>query len=67
MVRIGCWASARAESMPTPAITNGPQLCSISSATQAIYAAIVVAALKSICAIINPAYGDALLHLAALA
>jgi uncharacterized protein involved in response to NO len=38
-----------------------------SVATQAIYAAIVVAALARICAIIDPAYGDALLHLAALA
>ena len=35
--------------------------------TQAIYAAIVVAALARICAIIEPVYGDALLHLAALA
>lgn len=38
-----------------------------SVATQAIYAAIVIAALARICAVIHPAASDALLHLAALA
>ena len=38
-----------------------------SRATQAIYAAIVVAALSRICAVIEPAHSEPLLHLAALA
>ncbi len=38
-----------------------------SRATQAIYAAIIVAALSRICAAIDPVHGEPLLHLAALA
>jgi uncharacterized protein involved in response to NO len=38
-----------------------------SAATQAIYAAIIVAALARICAVIHPAQGELLLHVAALA
>ena len=38
-----------------------------SVATQAIYAAVVIAALARICAAVDPATSDALLHLAALA
>ena len=38
-----------------------------SLATEAIYAAIVVAAVSRICAVIEPAHSDPLLHLAALA
>jgi uncharacterized protein involved in response to NO len=45
---------------------TGQQLTA-SRATQAIYAAVVVAALARICAIVDPAYSDSLLHLAALA
>jgi uncharacterized protein involved in response to NO len=37
-----------------------------SPATQAIYAAIIVAAVARICAVIDPAYGEALLLIAAL-
>jgi uncharacterized protein involved in response to NO len=45
---------------------SGQQLTA-SVATQAIYAAIIVAALARICAVIEPAHGEPLLHLAALA
>jgi len=45
---------------------SGQQLTA-SVATQAIYAAIIVAALSRICAVIEPAHGEPLLHLAALA
>jgi uncharacterized protein involved in response to NO len=38
-----------------------------SAATQAIYAAIIVAALSRICAVIEPAHSEPLLHLAAFA
>jgi uncharacterized protein involved in response to NO len=38
-----------------------------SPATQVIYAAIIVAAVSRICAVIHPAYSEALLHIAALA
>ena len=38
-----------------------------SPATQAIYAAIVIAAVTRVCAAIHPAYGEALLHVAAFA
>jgi uncharacterized protein involved in response to NO len=38
-----------------------------SRATQAIYLAIIVAALARVCAVIEPAYGEYLLHLAAFA
>lgn len=38
-----------------------------SRATQAIYAAIIIAALSRVCAAIEPAHSDPLLHLAALA
>ena len=45
---------------------TGQQLTA-SRATQAIYAAIVVAALSRVCAVIEPAYSEPLLHLAAFA
>jgi uncharacterized protein involved in response to NO len=45
---------------------TGQQLTA-SPATQAIYAAITVAALARICAVIEPAYSEPLLHLAAFA
>jgi len=45
---------------------TGQQLTA-SVATQAIYAAIIVAALSRICAVIEPAHSEPLLHLAALA
>jgi uncharacterized protein involved in response to NO len=45
---------------------SGQQLTA-SVATQAIYAAIIVAALSRICAVIEPAHSEPLLHLAALA
>jgi len=45
---------------------TGQQLTA-SRATQAIYAAIVVAALARICAVIEPAHSEPLLHLAAFA
>jgi len=38
-----------------------------SAATQTIYAAIVIAALARICAVLNPAHGEVLLHVAAFA
>ena len=38
-----------------------------SRATEAIYLAIIVAALARVCAVIEPAHGEPLLHLAALA
>jgi uncharacterized protein involved in response to NO len=37
-----------------------------SPATQVIYAAIIVAAVSRVCAVIHPAYSEALLHIAAL-
>ncbi len=45
---------------------TGQQLTA-SGATQAIYAAIIVAALARICAVIEPAHSEPLLHLAAFA
>jgi uncharacterized protein involved in response to NO len=45
---------------------TGQQLTA-SVATQAIYAAVIVAALSRICAVIEPAHSEPLLHLAALA
>ncbi len=45
---------------------TGQQLIA-SSATQAIYAAIIVATLSRICAVIEPAHSEALLHVAAFA
>jgi uncharacterized protein involved in response to NO len=45
---------------------TGQQLTA-SAATQAIYVAIVVAALSRICAAVDPVYSEALLHLAAFA
>jgi uncharacterized protein involved in response to NO len=45
---------------------SGQQLTA-SVATQAIYAAIIVAAVSRICAVIEPAHSEPLLHLAALA
>ncbi len=45
---------------------TGQQLTA-SRATQAIYAAIIVAALARICAVIEPVHSEALLHLAAFA
>jgi uncharacterized protein involved in response to NO len=66
------WMAGAAGTMTLAVMTRatlghtGQQL-KASAATQAIYAAIVVAALARICAIIEPVYGDALLHLAALA
>jgi uncharacterized protein involved in response to NO len=45
---------------------TGQQLTA-SPATQAIYAAIIVAALSRICAVIEPAHSEALLHVAAFA
>jgi uncharacterized protein involved in response to NO len=38
-----------------------------SPATQVIYAAIIIAAISRICAVIHPAYGEVLLHVAAFA
>jgi uncharacterized protein involved in response to NO len=43
------------------------QALTASPATQAIYAAIIVAAVARICAVIHPTAGEALLHIAALA
>jgi len=66
------WMAGAAGTMTLAVMTRatlghtGQQLRA-SVATQAIYAAIVVAALARICAVIDPAYSDALLHLAALA
>jgi uncharacterized protein involved in response to NO len=66
------WMAGAAGTMTLAVMTRatlghtGQQL-NASVATQAIYAAIVIAALARICAIIDPAYGDVLLHLAALA
>ena len=45
---------------------TGQQL-SASAATQVIYAAIIVAALARICAVVEPAHSEALLHVSALA
>jgi uncharacterized protein involved in response to NO len=45
---------------------TGQQLTA-SPATQAIYAAIILAALSRICAVIDPAHSEALLHVAAFA
>jgi uncharacterized protein involved in response to NO len=45
---------------------TGQQLTA-SPATQAIYAAIIIAALARICAALEPVHSEALLHIAALA
>jgi uncharacterized protein involved in response to NO len=42
------------------------QALTASAATQAIYAAIIVAALARVCAVVSPAHSDVLLHVAAL-
>jgi len=66
------WMAGAAGTMTLAVMTRatlghtGQQL-NASRATQAIYAAIVVAALARVCAVIDPAYSDLLLHLAALA
>jgi uncharacterized protein involved in response to NO len=62
---IHAWMVGAAMSRATLGHTGQP--LTASGATQAIYVAIVVAALARICAVIEPAHGEPLLYLAAFA
>jgi uncharacterized protein involved in response to NO len=53
--------------MSRATLGHSGQQFTASAATQAIYVAITVAALSRICAVIEPAHSEPLLHLAALA
>jgi uncharacterized protein involved in response to NO len=69
---IHAWMVGAAGTMTLAVMTRATlghtgQPLTASRATQAIYAAIVIAALARICAALDPAYGNGLLHLAALA
>ncbi len=66
------WMAGAAGTMTLAVMTRATlghtgQSLTASRATQAIYAAIVIAALARVCAVIDPTYSDGLLHLAALA
>ena len=67
---IHAWMGGAAGTMTLAVMTRASlghtgQLLTASPATQAIYAAIIVAALARVCAVVLPAHGDALLHVAA--
>lgn len=69
---IHAWMGGAAGTMTLAVMTRASlghtgQALTASPATQAIYAAIIVAALARICAVVSPAHGDALLHVAAFA
>ena len=69
---IHAWMAGAAGTMTLAVMTRATlghtgQPLTASPATQAIYAAIIVAALSRICAVIEPAYSEPLLHLAAFA
>jgi uncharacterized protein involved in response to NO len=68
---IHAWMAGGAAVMTLAVMTRASlghtgQPLTASFVTQAIYAAIIVAAVARICAVIHPAYGEALLHVAAL-
>ncbi|MBR1133388.1 NnrS family protein [Bradyrhizobium iriomotense] len=67
---IHAWMAGAAGTMTLAVMTRASlghtgQALTASPATQAIYAAIVVAALARVCAVVVPAHGDVLLHVAA--
>lgn len=67
---IHAWMAGAAGTMTLAVMTRASlghtgQALTASPATQAIYVAIVVAALARVCAVVVPAHGDVLLHLAA--
>jgi len=69
---IHAWMVGAAGTMTLAVMTRATlghtgQPLTASRATQAIYAAIVIAALSRVCAVLHPAFSDGLLHLAALA
>ncbi|OPY95081.1 short-chain dehydrogenase [Bradyrhizobium sacchari] len=67
---IHAWMAGAAGTMTLAVMTRASlghtgQALTASPATQAIYVAIVVAAVARVCAVVVPAHGDVLLHLAA--
>ncbi|MHC2625323.1 uncharacterized protein involved in response to NO [Bradyrhizobium huanghuaihaiense] len=67
---IHAWMAGAAGTMTLAVMTRASlghtgQALTASPATQAIYVAIVVAALARVCAVVVPAHGDVLLHVAA--
>jgi uncharacterized protein involved in response to NO len=69
---IHAWMAGAAGTMTLAVMTRASlghtgQALTASVATQAIYAAIVVAAVTRICAVLHPAQSDVLLHIAAVA
>ncbi|MGV7211710.1 NnrS family protein [Bradyrhizobium sp. UFLA05-112] len=67
---IHAWMAGAAGTMTLAVMTRATlghtgQALTASVATQAIYVAIVVAALARICAVVSPAHGEVLLHVAA--
>lgn len=67
---IHAWMAGAAGTMTLAVMTRASlghtgQALTASAATQAIYVAVVVAALARICAVVEPAYSDLLLHVAA--
>jgi len=69
---IHAWMAGGASIMTLAVMTRATlghtgQELTASAATQTIYAAIVIAALARICAVLNPAHGEVLLHVAAFA
>ncbi|MGY8662446.1 NnrS family protein [Bradyrhizobium sp. UFLA05-109] len=67
---IHAWMAGAAGTMTLAVMTRATlghtgQALTASVATQAIYAAIIVAALARICAVVSPAHGEVLLHVAA--
>jgi uncharacterized protein involved in response to NO len=67
---IHAWMAGAAGTMTLAVMTRASlghtgQALTASAATQAIYAAVVVAALARICAVVSPAHSEVLLHIAA--
>lgn len=67
---IHAWMAGAAGTMTLAVMTRASlghtgQALTASPATQGIYAAIVIAALARVCAVVQPAHGDVLLHIAA--
>lgn len=67
---IHAWMAGAAGTMTLAVMTRASlghtgQALTASPATQAIYAAVVLAALARVCAVVSPAHGEVLLHVAA--
>jgi len=65
--KVGDMSASGFRMMSRATLGHTGQPLTASRATQAIYAAIIVAALSRICAVIEPAHSEPLLHLAAFA